>query len=311
MNTGCRPPTIADYLTAPAHPMRQKGGCRAISRQKSKFELPLVSIVTFVRNGGDTIEQTIRSVRKQTYPNVEYIVTDGASTDGTVEILQAQEHVIDCWLSEPDCGATDALNKAIAYSTGDYVFMLSSNDWIPPDFIENGVQALQRSNADFVFGDVLVYEGDTMQCYAWSDPDYATKISWLPSMAPGAAILRRKLFEQLGLFDLRYKFASDVEWMVRLHASGGQGVHDNKLVLNYRRGGISETHYLNGLLEVRRAVIAHGYSRTKATLGLIYYGSRYLLKLVLQWLLPKILFSRLMRLVRKTYSRRLPPSVSC
>jgi glycosyltransferase involved in cell wall biosynthesis len=310
MNTPARPPTIDGCLNAPASPQRQKGGRRFSGRGNLDPRLPLASIVTIVRNGSATIAQTLDAVKAQTYRNVEYVVIDGASSDGTVEILRAYEEVIDCWISEPDSGPVTAMNKAIAHTTGDYVFMLSANDWIPPEFIENGVRALRAGNADFVFGDVMVHEGDEPQLLAPMDPDYARNISWLPSMAPGVTILRRKLFEQLGLFDPSYKFASDIEWMVRVHAHGARGVHDSALILNYRRGGFSEVHYLSGLLDVRRAVVAHGFSRTKATLGMLYRGARYLLKRVLHGVLPESAFNRIMRFSRKAYSKPLTPPAS-
>ena len=157
MNNVNQAPTIDDYLKAPAHSFRQAGGCRSANKRQSSPERPLVSITTVVLNRKETLPQTIMSVLSQSYPNIEYIVVDGASTDGTLEVIKQFDDKIDLWISEPDHGPSDAVNKSISLASGDLLFWLASDDWIEPDFIELAVQALSSSSVDFVYRDMAMY----------------------------------------------------------------------------------------------------------------------------------------------------------
>jgi glycosyltransferase involved in cell wall biosynthesis len=112
----------------------QSGGLRTkgITKQ-SQPDMPLITVVTVVRNGEKTLEQTMLSVINQTYPNVEYIVVDGASTDGTLDIIKKYEDRIDYWLSDPDEGIYYAMNKGIDLATGEWINFMNSGD----SFYEN------------------------------------------------------------------------------------------------------------------------------------------------------------------------------
>ena len=96
---------------------------------------PLVSIVTVVYNGAATIERTIASVLGQSYPNIEYIIVDGGSTDGTLDILRAHEDRVDLWVSERDGGIYDAMNKGVALCTGEWVGLINADDWYVDDAV--------------------------------------------------------------------------------------------------------------------------------------------------------------------------------
>ena len=89
-----------------------------------------ISIITITFNSEEHLEQTIESVAAQTYPSIEYIIVDGGSTDGTLDIIKRHEEDIDRWISEPDDGIADAFNKGIALATGDFVYFLNSDDYL-------------------------------------------------------------------------------------------------------------------------------------------------------------------------------------
>src|SRR5207248_542103 len=103
-------------------------------------DVPLVTVFTVVRNGQDLLARAIRSVAAQTYLNIEYIVVDGASTDGTLDVIKSFDSHVDYWISEPDLGPGDACNKAITLASGEFLFWLSSDDWIDPDYIQMAVK---------------------------------------------------------------------------------------------------------------------------------------------------------------------------
>ncbi len=117
---------------------------------------PKISIVTVCYNAENTIEMTIQSVINQTYENVEYIIIDGASKDGTVDIIKKYDHRITKWISEPDKGIYDAMNKSFNYATGDWIFFLNSDDFLYSDEIISQVVSHLLYNNAIYYGNVLM-----------------------------------------------------------------------------------------------------------------------------------------------------------
>jgi glycosyltransferase involved in cell wall biosynthesis len=118
---------------------------------------PLISIITVVYNGQATLEQTILSVLNQTYKNIEYIIIDGASTDGTVDIIKKYEQHLACWISEPDRGIYDAMNKGIDKAAGEWINFMNSGDMF---YKNTALQSIfttgDTAHADILYGDVLL-----------------------------------------------------------------------------------------------------------------------------------------------------------
>ena len=146
---------VGRYLTYPAGQQARsfEGGLRTAGRYKRRGiagALPLVSIITVCRNSAETLEQCLQSVSAQSYENIEHIVIDGASTDGTLDLIRKYEHVLDYCVSEPDDGLYQAMNKGLSLAAGDYILILNSDDWYVPDCVESLVKALGYGCADFV-----------------------------------------------------------------------------------------------------------------------------------------------------------------
>lgn len=112
---------------------------------------PLVSIITVVYNGEKYLEQTIKSVINQTYNNIEYIIIDGGSTDGTHSIIEKYKHNITCFVSEPDKGLYDAMNKGIAIANGELIGMINSDDWYELNTVELMVQSFNQNPKKRIF----------------------------------------------------------------------------------------------------------------------------------------------------------------
>jgi glycosyltransferase involved in cell wall biosynthesis len=112
---------------------------------------PLISIITVVYNGAKTLEQTIQSVLKQTYKNIEYIIIDGGSKDGTLEIIRRNEGSISKWISEPDKGLYDAMNKGIKLANGQLIGMINSDDWFELNAVELIVEAFRKNPEKRIF----------------------------------------------------------------------------------------------------------------------------------------------------------------
>lgn len=112
---------------------------------------PLISIITVVYNGSKTLEQTIQSVCNQTYKSIEYIIIDGGSTDGTLDIINQYKDNINFWLTEPDKGLYDAMNKGISYAKGEIIGLINSDDWYEANAVELVVQAYQKDISKKIF----------------------------------------------------------------------------------------------------------------------------------------------------------------
>ena len=120
----------------------------------------LISIVTVSYNAVLTIEQTILSVINQTYPNVEYIIIDGGSTDGTVDIIKKYANKIAYWVSEPDKGIYDAMNKGGIRATGTFIQFHNAGDWLENEYVVEKIFKKNPKNVDVIYGDMIIRRSD-------------------------------------------------------------------------------------------------------------------------------------------------------
>lgn len=242
-------PRLADY--AFLKPQR-------LGKEKGR---PLVSIVTCVYNGEATLQRAMDSVRKQTYPNIEYVVVNGASTDGTADIIARNMDIVDVLLSEPDKGLYDAFNRGVAVSTGDYVAVLNSDDALAPENIEKSLAALETSGADFSFGDVEMEEegpsGPVVR-FRPADKDYAKTLrAGTTELHHATMLTHRRIFEGVGLFRTNLKITADYDWYVRLHKAGFQGVYSG-VVSRMKFGGVSTDRQELSILEGSYVALRNG-----------------------------------------------------
>lgn len=181
-----------------------------------KPRLPLVSVVTPSLNQAGTIAATLESVRLQTYPDVEHIVVDGGSTDGTLEILQAAEASVR-WTSEPDSGMYEALNKGFAAATGEILAYLNADDAWFPWTVETAAHTLRRRpEAGFVFGDLLIEESNGELRLDFHSPFRLAYVRRHAFLAQPTVFLRRSLWEEEGPFDASLQLLGDVEYWSRI-----------------------------------------------------------------------------------------------
>lgn len=220
-----------------------------------------ISVLTIVRNGMPFVEQTINSVIGQTYQNLEYIVIDGGSTDGTVDVIRSHESGITRWLSEKDEGIADAFNKGLSLATGDYLLYLSSDDALAgPDVLAIMAEKVaENGSPPLIYGDCDVLDRTTGQVR------YRTHIEFSPGglgrgqMLPHPSMLaHRSYFDKYGAFDTRFAVAMDYEWLLR----GGlkeRIVHVPVLVTNVRDGGVSAQNRRIAVNEIIAALRKHGH----------------------------------------------------
>lgn len=176
-----------------------------------------VSVITVTLNSRQYIERAIKSLLSQTYGNIEHVIIDGGSTDGTLEILDKYRDKIDFFVSEPDKGLYDAMNKGINHSTGDILYFFNSDDrFYDKDVIKKAVYYFSKKRADFIYGDIVNYHVDAQNYSYGRYPNFITKRHFIRStIGHPATFFHRRCFEKVGVFDIRYKIVSDYEWFLR------------------------------------------------------------------------------------------------
>jgi glycosyltransferase involved in cell wall biosynthesis len=182
-----------------------------------------VSIVTVAFNSAATLEDTMKSILAQTYADIEYIVVDGNSNDGTLDIIHRYELLFDGrmkWISENDRGIYDAMNKGIQMATGDVIGILNSDDYFTSnDVIKRMVDAFDEASLDAVYGDIhFIRDRQPDKCIRYYSSKtfhpFWLRFGFMP--AHPSFYCRREVFEKAGLYKTDYKIGSDYEMMVRL-----------------------------------------------------------------------------------------------
>lgn len=208
-----------------------------------------VSIITAVYNSHDTIGQAIESVLSQRHANIQLIVIDAASTDGTLEVLERYASRISVLVSEPDRGIYDALNKGIELATGDVVGFLHSDDLLADeDAVLRVVATMEDSTIDAVYGDLVYVRKDdpsrvvrTWRAGAFKPADM--RRGWMPPHPTFYA--RRAIYERLGVFDTTFRIAADYDCMLRFLLASIKVAYIPQLQVRMRVGGVSNRSMSN------------------------------------------------------------------
>lgn len=203
---------------------------------------PKVSIVTPSYNQADFIEETIRSVLLQGYPNLEYIVVDGGSIDQSVDIIRKYEPWLSFWISEPDGGQTDALNKGFSQATGEILGWINSDDLYCPGALGHSVNILRQEEASFVYGGFYnINNRGNIIDKIWASP-YDPRYMLYNGMdiAQVASFWESDLMRSVGLFDQDLEFCMDRDLLIRLIWEG-RVARTTKYLGMFRRHGRAKT----------------------------------------------------------------------
>lgn len=200
------------------------------------MESPLISIITVVYNSAKTLEQTMLSVLKQSYPAKEYIIIDGGSTDGSVDIIRKYASQLAYWVSEPDKGIYDAMNKGIAHAKGDLIGILNADDWYEPEilgevadrYLETGKnQVIHGMMRNFQKGSFYNITGNSILRLRYDMIQHPT------------CFVPKKIYDTIGNFDTAYKYSGDYDLIMRCVKSGIEFSFMEKILVNFRLDGAS------------------------------------------------------------------------
>lgn len=243
-----------------------------------------ISIITATFNSGLTIHDTIRTVLSQKYSDYEHIIVDGNSNDNTLDIIREFEPVYNGklrWISEPDRGLYDAMNKGISMATGDVIGILNSDDFYTSNDVLSTV-AREIEDVDAIYGDIhYVAPNNLNKCVRYySSKDFRRwkmRLGFMP--AHPSFYCRREVYARYGLFDLSFKVAADFEQLLRLiynHNISTKYIEKNFVTM--RTGGVSSSGLKSHKKIIRDHILA--YKKNGLTPSYFLEGLRYIYKLV-------------------------------
>lgn len=249
---------------------------------------PKISIITVSFNSAKHIEECIKSVVSQDYDNKEYIIIDGGSTDGTIDIVNKYKDKIAYFKSEPDRGISDAFNKGIKVATGDIIGILNSDDFMMPGVLSKV--------ADQYEPDVDIYRG---YCKIWNEdtnskhdlhPNNKFKIPPIGAViCHESSFISKKRYEKSGMYKVDFKYAMDLDLFVRMYKDPSlKNKFIDVCVDTFRTGGASSSSASKLRGERKRLILENGGSKWDAFIYLLYTDLRYRAKIIRNTLLKAI-----------------------
>lgn len=253
--------------------------------KETRQDALLVSIITVVFNGATHLEQTITSVLALEYLPLEYIIIDGGSTDGTLDIIRKYEDRIDYWVSENDRGIYDAMNKGIALARGTWIGLLNADDYYEPGAVSAVMARVKECpGSQLVYGNTYVVQERLGIRYKW----YASTKYWLGMCFSHQALwVHSEVYRQLGGYDDRLKIAADYDFVVKCFTSGLRMVSVDAFVVNYRDSGISALNLMHSMREGRHVLRRYVGLLSKQHLA---YSGLVLKSLLFSWIMKCIQF---------------------
>jgi len=217
---------------------------------------PTVTFITVVYNGEKELESTIQSIINQTYPNIEYVVIDGGSKDGTVDVIKKYRDKISYFISESDKGLYDAMNKGIKASTGDYLWFMNAGDLVYSNDILEKIFINQNSTPDVIYGETEMIDnnGKSIGMRRLKAPETLTwkSLQWGMVVCHQSFIVKR---EKCIPYDLHFRIASDINWMIKVLKQSEHIFNTHLILAKFKTSGLSYNNIPTSLKERFRIMI--------------------------------------------------------
>ncbi len=246
-----------------------------------------LSIITVSLNAVETIERTIQSVLDQKYTGYEYIIIDGNSTDGTIEIIKKYKDKLAFWNSEKDNGIYEAMNKGVRHARGEVVGFINADDWYEEDVFESIINIFNNENVDILYGNLKLHSKKEVSYYCNENSLLYSFSKHFPIIQP-ASFVRADLLKRYP-FDEKYAIVSDAKWYWMANLRKFRFKYINETISNFTLGGTSSQikkatyEWKKSALEVRAFEIERHFQYWKLLeLDLEYEFERYLVKMIKQ-----------------------------
>lgn len=220
-----------------------------------------VTMITITYNSADTIEKTITSVLEQKYPDLEYIIVDGGSTDDTLKIVRKYQKRITKLISEKDKGISDAFNKGIQQATGDVIGIINSDDALyEGTLVKVSEQFEKHKDLDVLYGNTMLTDKDMIDIHIARPDTDLKKLRYSFSIWHPSVFVAKKTYLKYGLFSCDYKYAMDYELLSRIYFGGGRFQYIDECLSYFRDGGVSQRRYDRTLKEHKKIAKRNGCS---------------------------------------------------
>lgn len=244
-------------------------------------ELPLVSIVTVVKNCVQHIEETIKSVINQSYSNIEYIIIDGASTDGTVDIIKKYDDYIDYWISEPDSGISAAFNKGISHCKGELIGLINAGDSYVSDAIKTVVDNYLYSTGDVFYSDLKCIDEVGKEKFILKAVKKVTKKTFkyrMPLVPHPTVFVKASVYKEK-MFNEKYLYAMDYEFLRNLINKSYSFIYIDKPLSYMRIVGKSNIYFKETTEEVYNISLQFGDNKLISYIyNIVYMLGKYRVK---------------------------------
>lgn len=237
---------------------------------------PLFSIITITFNAESTLEPTLQSVASQLFTDYEYIIIDGASKDGTLDLAHRYDKYISHLISEPDNGLYDAMNKGIAQATGEYLIFLNAGDTLyNSDTLAKINDFIGENRPDILYGETAIVDADR-QFIAMRRLKAPQKLTW-KSFRMGMLVCHQAFIARREIspaYDLQYRFSADFDWCIRCMKKARSIVNTGEILINYLNEGVTTRNHKASLRERYRIMVKY-YGQIPVMLLHIWFALRY------------------------------------
>ena len=252
---------------------------------------PSISIVTVTFNAEEVLEDTLRSVLEQSYPEIEYIILDGKSTDSTVDIIKKYEEHISYWHSEKDNGLYDAMNKSLEKATGDFILFLNAGDHLRGKDTLEHIFSNWSEGTDVLYGEVMLVDDERKELGTRSElttQKLPKHLDW-KSLSRGMVVCHQGFIPRRELCQpyISNNLSADIDWVIKILKKADKVVHTNTIISDYLVGGVSKKRHRQSLWD--------RYSVLKSHYGSISNFFNHILILI------RLVAFRILRVGRRTY----------
>lgn len=201
-----------------------------------------ISIITITYNSEKTLEDTIQSVAKQNYSDLEYIIIDGGSKDSTLDIVKKYPNIVSKWISEPDKGISDAFNKGIKIASGELIGIINSDDMLTDSSL-NTIAKNIKPETDVIYGNAIMFGGKE-ENYRCKPVDSLEIMRKRMAVVHPATFVKKSAYDKYGTFDLKYKCQMDRDLLLRMYVAGANFQYLNEDLAMMRLGGVNQQTYV-------------------------------------------------------------------